>query len=771
MYSCEMSFLRGTKIGAYEIQSLIGEGGMGEVYRARDPRLGRDVALKALSEKFVSDQEALLRFEREAKTLASISHAHILTIHDIVIDQGRIFLITEFLEGETLKRWIEHHHPEWQESVKIAVAISDGLAAAHSKGIIHRDLKAENVFVTQDGQIKILDFGLARTQRIEATAESWMNTSPDLTTPGTVVGTLRCMPPEQLRGEQADARSDIFSLGCILYELLTGKVPFDGKTALEITAAILRDRPAPIKSAKIPKAFIDITFRCLEKDPANRFDSPQELSAALKSLSTEQNLSGKRRAISRSRSVAVFPITHTGGTPEDEYLMDGITETIINTLSQLPKLRVTARSTVFRYKGKDIDPLVIGRDLNVQTLMTGRGSRRGEKLEIQVELVNADDGSQIWGQHFSGNISDVFLVQQEIALQISAALQKKLTGKEKKLLAKRSTHNIDAYQSYLKGRYHWNKRTPEGFERAISYYQSAIESDPTYALAYTGIADSYNFLGWDAYGTMDPKETFPKAIAAATRALEIDSSLAEAHNSLGWAQWAYNHDWEGAEKSYLCAIELNPGYALAHVWYADLLLGSCRFDEALSEIQTAHNLDPLAPIVYGVHSLILYSISRYEESRQECWKALELQPEFTTGHFLLARAYLMEGNFEEAIRELGTRSADTAEHPRVTATRAYAYAVSGQVEAARRLLEEMIAIANRKYFPALIEIGLTFSALGDIDTAFEWLERAYHERASLLVWLYPEPMAARLRNDPRFDDLMQRIGAKKTTETQRHGAR
>jgi TolB-like protein/Tfp pilus assembly protein PilF len=469
------------------------------------------------------------------------------------------------------------------------------------------------------------------------------------------------------------------------------------------------------------------------------------------------SISQRRSLRKRGRSVAILPIGHEGGGSEEEYLMDGITESIINSLSQLPKLKVTARSTAFRYKGKDVDPREVGKTLGVEMLMTGRGIRHGDRLDIQAELVNAEDGSQVWGQHFSTNLSDIFSVQEEIAGLISAALQKKLTGAEKRLLGKRYTQNVEAYQFYLKGRYYWNRRTPEALEKAITLFEQAIAADPTYALAYSGIADCYNFLGWDPYGISDPKITCPRAIAAATRALEIDENLAEAYNSLAWAKWSFNRDWHGAERDYRRSIKLNPGYALARVWYADLLAGAGQLDQALKEIQIAENLDPLAPIVYSVHALILYFIRNYSGSRAEAGKALELQPDFLAALLITGRDLEFEGKYPEAMNALDSAAVRSGNHPRMRAFQAHAYASSGRSQDARKILDELVALSKQQYIPALVDMALVYTALGEIDLAFEWLEMAFEERAGLLVWLYPDPAADPLRSDPRFDDLMRRI--------------
>lgn len=760
-----MTLSAGTKVGAYEIVSLIGKGGMGEVYSARDPRLGREVAVKVLAESLLNDKNAFARFEQEARLLASLSHPNILTVYDVVSEPKQMYVVMELLKGETLRDRLKQGPLSLEQTISIGTAISDGLVTAHPRGIVHRDLKPENVFLTQDGSIKILDFGLAQIEQNYSSSpgDSERDTSPLLSRPGFIMGTVRSMAPEQLRGLTVDGRADLYALGCILYEMVSGRVPFESTDFPELTASILRDKPPPIEKSGIPKALVALIFRCLEKEPDLRFSSAQDVSAKLRSIPLTghtQADAGSGKGRSKPKSVAILPLFHSGDDPEGEYLMDGITESIINTLSQLPRLKVTARSTAFRYKAKDVDPMEVGKALKAQMLMTGRGARRGDRLDIQVELVNAQDGSQVWGQHFSRNFSDIFLVQEEIATLISSALQRKLTGAEKKLLGKRYTENVEAYQHYLKGRYYWNRRTHEDLEKAIPFFQSAIETDPLYALAYTGIADCYNFLGWEPYGYSDPKVTFPRAISAATRALEIDENLAEAYNSLAWAKWAFHHDWDGAEQDYRRAIQLNPGYALAHVWYADLLAGCCRFDEALSEIRIAESLDPLAPIVYAVHGLILYFLRQYEESRKEHQKTLELQPDFSAAYFIPGRAYEMEKEYEKAIEFITRALTLSKNHPRMKAALAHAYAAAGRTEEARKILDELNAMLKEKYCPCWIDTALAYVALGEVDTAFEKLEKAYEERAALFVWLFPDPIVDPLRSDPRFHDLMRRIGIK-----------
>jgi serine/threonine protein kinase/Tfp pilus assembly protein PilF len=759
-----MSLQPGTRVGAYEIISLIGKGGMGEVFRARDPRLDRDVAIKVLAESLVGDDQAVKRFGQEAKVLASLSHPNILTIYDIVIDQGDLFVVMELLRGETLRERMNRIKIEWPQAVQIAIPITEGIAVAHSHGIIHRDLKPENVFLTDHGQVKILDFGLAHVEPLGANhGQSWMNTSPALSHPGSVLGTLRTMAPEQLRGLPVDARVDIYSLGCILYEMISGHQPFRNSDLAELTAAILRDTPQPIQQRTAPKELGDLVEKCLEKNPDQRFASADEILILLRSIPPNISITAPA-STARSRpggkSVAILPIANSSGDRESEYLLDGITESIINSLSQLPKLKVTARSTAFRYKGKEIDPVKVGKDLSVRVLMTGRGGLRDDRIEIQIEMVKSSDGAQIWGQHFSKHLSDVFSVQEEIATQISTALQKRLTGAEKKLLGKRYTENVQAYQLYVKGRYYWGRRTPDAIEKAIPYFEQAIEIDPTYALAYSGIADCYNLLGWEPYGMADPKITYPRAIAAASKALEIDRVLAEGYNSLAWSRWVFNRDWQGAEEHYKRALKLNPGYAIAHVWYADLLAGCGRFEEALTEIKIAETLDPLAPITYSVHGLILYFIRDYEASLRQIETAIDLQADFIAAPFLKARVLTVMNAPTEAIALMEPLARSANAHPRLKTGLALAYASAGRNAEAKKILQELKEASQYSYQPGWMDGALVYSFLGEKETALEWLEKAYEEHAGLLVWLYPDPLADPLRSEPRFQQLIKRIGIK-----------
>ena len=486
-----MPLTPGTRLGPYEILSQLGAGGMGEVYRARDSRLERDVAIKVLPVHLAKDPDALARFEREAKAVAALSHPNILAIHDFGNDQGVSFTVTELLEGETIRGRLAQSPVPWRKAVEIGIATAEGLSAAHSKNIIHRDLKPENIFLTTDARVKILDFGLAR---VGAPLSNTPAAADAMTEPGTIMGTVDYMSPEQVRGVTAEATSDIFSLGAVLYEMICGQKVFSRGSAAETMSAILHEEPRQIsRSGKsVPLELERVIHHCLEKNPQERFQSARDLAFALKATLTESGISkaAAPRAKKAIDSLAVLPFSNAGNDPNLDYLSDGITENLINNLSQLPKLRIVPRSIVFRYKGRDVDPQAVGRELGVRALLTGRVALRGDMLNIQTELVNVEEQSQLWGQQYNRKFSDIFAVQEEISNEICEKLRVQLSGEQKKRLTKRHTENTEAYQLYLKGRYYWNRRNPEWVNKGIEYFRQAIEKDPLFAPAYAGMADS-----------------------------------------------------------------------------------------------------------------------------------------------------------------------------------------------------------------------------------------------------------------------------------------
>lgn len=749
----------------YQIVSQIGSGGMGVVYHARDLRLGRDVAIKILPQHLSEDPNALARFDREAKALASLSHANILAIHDFQNDQGLAFAIMELLQGVTLRAHLSTETVPWNKAAQIGVAIADGLTAAHSRGIVHRDLKPENVFLMSDGGIKILDFGLAQVEAPVPPKEQSSAETKSTTDPGTVVGTMHYMSPEQLRGVNVDARTDIFALGCILFEMLTGQRPFSRKTNIETAAAILKEDPTPhpFLDEKTPEDARQIVLHCLEKDPAGRFQTARDLSFALKTLMT---LSGSTRVFAKPKrrrsarktmdSIAVLPLENVGNNTNAEYLSDGITESLINSLSQLPKLRVMARSTVFRYKSQKIDPLKIGQELDVGAVLTGRVVQRGDILSIQAELVDVSDGSQLWGEQYTRRMSDILLLQEEISREISGKLRLRISGETKGRLTKRYTENTEAYELYMKGRYYWSKRTADGLKKAIDFFQQAIDKDPSYALAFSGIADCYNLLS--AYGLLSPKESVLIAKQAAARSLELDNDIAEGHEAMAHVKMLYDWDWAVAESEFKRALQLNPNYAPAHQRYAIQLATMGRIEEATTEIKRAQQIDPLSLIINTDITLILYLQERYEEAIEQCYKTLELDPNFSVAHFQLGLAMEQVGRFDEAIEAFGRGVTFSGDRTFYSAS-AYTYARSGRIEEARKLLNAALELSEHRYVSPY-RIATIYVGLNEIEKAIEWLMRAYQERSVWLIHLHMkvDPRLKVLHSDQRFKEILHLIG-------------
>ncbi|HEV8610610.1 MAG TPA: protein kinase, partial [Thermoanaerobaculia bacterium] len=620
-----MTLSPGARLGPYEIVSPLGAGGMGEVYRARDTRLERAVAIKVLPARLAADADALARFEREARAVAALSHPNILAIHDFGSDGGVVYAVAELLEGATLRERLATGALPSRKAVEYAVQAAQGLAAAHERGIVHRDLKPENVFVTNDGRVKLLDFGLARLRGAESAMgrETEAPTAAIATEPGVVMGTVGYMSPEQVRGQAADHRSDIFALGAVLYEMLSGKRAFRGASAADTMSAVLNAEPelAPAFSTAEP-ALAQIVRRCLEKSPGERFQSAQDLAFALANLSSSTRsraaprLSIRPRRIAvgsvaalaillaafalfsrvRSRqpidSLAVLPFANASTDPESEYLSDGITETLINKLSRLPDVKVISRASAFRFKGKDQDPGAVARELGVRAVVTGRVTQLGDRLSIATELVDTRDNRQIWGERYDRKLSDVLTVQEEIAKEISETLKVRLTGEQQARLTRSATANPEAYQAYLKGFHHARKVTIPDVQKGIAYFRQALALDPNYAPAHAGLA--YCYILWLPDWYMPAREAFPVGKEAASKAVALDPTLSEGHTYLGMARFLYDYDWAGAEQELRRATELNPADATAHHFYALFLGARARFGEAAREIARALELDPLS---------------------------------------------------------------------------------------------------------------------------------------------------------------------------------
>ncbi len=758
----------GTQLGPYRLLDRLGAGGMGEVFRAQDVRLDREVAVKVLSEKFAEDPERLARFEREAKAVAALAHPNILVLYDIGKEHGVSFAVTELLEGEDLRRTLGGRSLPWRRTLEIGVAVADGLAVAHAKGIIHRDLKPENLFITSDGRVKILDFGLAR---VEPKPQSDAETTPYLTAQtetGTVLGTVGYMSPEQIRGQTVDARSDIFSLGCVLYEMVAGQRPFKRETAADTTAAILNADPPDLGNlgTQVPNEVERGIRRCLAKRSDERFQSARELAVALQAMLAGSDVSHliaptqvhptlpRPRARKAIDSIAVLPLVNASADPNMEYLSDGISESLINTLSRFPKLRVMARSTVFRYKGR-VDVQEVGRELGVRAVLAGRVLQVQDRLIIKMELVDVLDGSQLWGEQYNREVAEIFAVEDAIAREIAEKLKVPLTGKQKQQLAKKQTDNAEAYQHYLKGRFHWNKRIESELKKAIKHFEQAIELDPAFALAYAGLADSYGVLS--AWSECLPAEAFPTAKQMATKALELDDSLAEAHTSLAYINVVYEWNWSEAEREYRRAIELNPSYANAHHWYAYLLMVEARFDEARREIERAQELDPLSLIINANVGFVQHFARQYDAAIEQFEKAVAMDARFPSAHYYLGLSYEQKGQYEQSIAEFREAVTLSSGTPGDMGALGHAYASCGKLDEARKVLDELIQLSKRRYVPSF-NIGLIYLRLGEIDHAFEWFERAYTERDFYLIYLKVDPRLDSIRGDPRFVELYRRVG-------------
>jgi len=787
----------GQTISHYRILEQLGAGGMGVVYKAHDSRLDRALALKLLPDELAQQPQALERFRREARAASALNHPGICTIYDIGEQDGRAFIAMEFIDGETLRSHIHGKALPLEEILKLGIQIAEALEAAHAEGIIHRDIKPANIFVTKRGQAKVLDFGLAKLipKGIARAGLELDGQSPDsISIVGIISGTPSYMSPEQVRGDNLDQRTDIFSLGLLLYEMATGRQAFGGGTGGMIIEAVLTRPPVSVRSINldIPARLESIIDKALHKDRDQRYQRAADVLADLQRLKRDTD-SGRRDREGEAESVlisatdplsstgtrtsrasaaqttalrpgrvskiigslAVLPFENVSRDPENEYLSDGIAGSLINILATVPRLRVMAQSTVFRYKGREIDPQAIGRELNVRAVLTGRMMQSGGSLRIGTELVDVATGAQLWSAQFDRKPGDIFLIQDEISNEISGKLRLQLTRAEKKRLIRRDTEDAEAYRLYLQGRHHWNRWTEEGFYKAIGYFQQAVEKDPSYALAYTGLAESYVLLGWNSY--LPPKDAFPKGKAAAMAALQIDPGLGEAHTPLAAALWLHDWQWKEAQTEFRRSLELNPAYPTANHWHAEYVMTMGHQLEAIAKMKNSQELDPLSLIINVAIGWAFYMARRYDEAIEQLLRTVELDPNYPVTHWILGLLYRKTGRYELAIAagEKGVNLSGGS--PLMRAALAHTYGESGKAKEALQVLDDLTELAKRKYvaphFFAGIHIGL-----GENERAIEYLEKSWEDHSHWLIYLHLDPSMDALRSNPSFQDLLRRVG-------------
>ena len=782
----------GQTLGHYRIVEKIGAGGMGEVYRARDEHLARDVAIKVLPPGTLVDESARKRFRKEATALSKISHPNVATIFDFDTQDETAYLAMEYIPGVSLADKLAGGRLPESEVVRLGTQSAEGLAAAHEQGVLHRDLKPGNMRITVDGRVKILDFGLAKLRRAGADAEL----TESLTETHAITGTLPYMPPEQLRGEPVDERSDIYSLGVVLFEMATSRLPFQEKLSTALADSILH-KPCPPPGRLNPELtprLEEIILKCLEKDRDNRYRSAKDLVVDLRRLSAPVearsrrrlrwrlpavvstvvlviivagilavNLGGIRQRLlgrapaPRIESLAVLPLANLSGDPQQEYFADGMTEALITDLSKIAALRVISRTSVLPYRGAKRPLPEIARELNVDAVVEGSVLRAGGRVRITAQLIAAHPERHLWANSYDREMRDVLTLTSDVAQAIAAEVRVVVTPAERQRLAAAKAVNPDAYQAYLKGQFWWNKRSEEGLKRALEYFKEAIRLEPDYAAAYAGVAASYILL--PEYGALSPSEARAKVLPAVQKALELDDSLAQAHAVRG-LQWGNDFQWQNAEDEFRRALALNPGYATTHQWHGRFLAVQGKFDEAEREFQTAQSLDPLAPILYSGAARVVYLASgRWDLALEQCRKALELEPTFADAHNTRGMVLARTGKYSEAILadELAVQYSGRA--PYALAELAYTYAVVGRRDDAMRILRELQARAKQSYvlptYEALVMVGLN-----ERERALALLERSYNE-GGLIIGRLPlaiDPSFVPLRDEPRFQALIRRMG-------------
>ena len=773
----------GQVISHYRLIEKLGEGGMGEVYLAEDTKLKRKIALKFLHRNLTVDKEATQRFEREAQAAAALNHPNIVTIYEIDEFEGQIFLAMEYVEGKTLRQIISGSQLQIDDIGDITTQICKGLSKAHQAGIVHRDIKPENILINEDGRVKILDFGLAKLKGVST-----------LTKEKSTMGTVYYMSPEQASGGEVDFRTDIWSVGVVLYEMFTGQVPFKEEYELAILYSILNEEPTPVRQLRpnVPIELEQVVNKALAKNLSKRYpkinemlgdlrlvrqdsvtQKPQKIMAKKKNLSKKLLLavaafimmlilskmflfSGNNEVIN---SIAVLPMTNLSATPEKEYFADGMTDALITELSKISALRVISRQSVMRFKGSKNPLPRIAKELNVNAILEGATLLAGDRVRITAKLIHAKDDRFLWAESYERDLKDILTLHREVAQSIAGEIKVKIEPQEQARLSTPKSVNPKAYRFYLKGRFFWEKRTPEGMTKGMKYFQRTIKEDPNCALAYAGLADSYHLLA--SYGLLPEREAFPKAKEMALKALEIDENLAEAHNSLAAVKLLYDWDWKGAEKEFKRAIELNPNYVTGHLWYAISFTVKGKVDEATHELQRALELDPLSISVQNAIARQYYFAKEYDNAISQYHKVLELDSNYVFAHAFLGQAYLQNLRPEQAITAFRKAMALSGNsQPGIIAGLGYAYALLGQKDEAMQMLNKLKNLSDQKYvspfYYALVNTGM-----GNRDQAFEWLEKAYVDRSEWMIYLNVEHFLDLIRDDARFSALVKKVGLAK----------
>jgi serine/threonine protein kinase/Flp pilus assembly protein TadD len=756
----------GTTILHYKITGRLGKGGMGEVFVAEDTRLKRKIALKILPSEIAADSVATERFQREAEAIAALNHPNIVTIHSVEESGTTRFITMELVDGATLGQMIPPTGMTLQAFFQIAIPLTEALSAAHERGIIHRDLKPANIMVSKQGRVKVLDFGLAKLSQDSSDPNISQLKTYEQTSDGTVLGTIPYMSPEQINGKRIDQRSDLFSLGVIFYEMISGQRPFQGETAAELITSILRDTPLP------PKYLDQIILRCLMKEPKERYQAAREIIQEFQRVS-EQNISQRINvpAATSQTSIAVMSFADLSPQKDQEYFCDGIAEELINALSKLEEIRVVSRTSSFQFKGKEQDIRKIGEQLNVGCILEGSVRKAGNRLRITAQLTNVLDGFHLWTERYDREMEDIFAIQDEIAHSIVKNLRGQITGAysarmeeaydrlddvldKMKTLVKKPTDNLEAYSLYLKGRYFWNKQTDEDLVKGIECFKQAAACDPNYALAYSGMAACYALLA--NWGGKSSREILPKMRDAVQRALSLDNSIAEAHSIMGYIKTSHDWNWIEAEKEHWRAFELNPNDSHVSIFLMACLGPQGKFEEAIEKAKHAQNIDPASAFVSVCLAWTYYIARRFDESIKECKKGLELEPNFHLLHWVLGLCYEQKGMLDIAIKHLEKARTFSADSPLILGELGRNYALAGRPKEARDLIENLHQQSAHRYVSPL-NTAVIYIGLKEIDAAFESLEKAYADGGDQLYWMKVNPRFDAIRSDPRYANLISRM--------------